>query len=66
MNYLGPTRHARLNEAVAFLFLIAGLIIFFGLVSYSPLDPSWNTVSGTVKPVNLTGRVGAFFADFLL
>jgi DNA segregation ATPase FtsK/SpoIIIE, S-DNA-T family len=66
MNYLGPTRYTRLNEAVAILFLIAGLFIFFGLVSYHPLDPSWNTVSGAAKPVNLTGRVGAFFADFFL
>ncbi len=66
MNYLGPTRYARLNEAVAILFLIAGLFIFIGLVSYNPLDPSWNTVTGTAKPVNLTGRVGAFFADFFL
>ena len=66
MNYLGPTRHARLNEAVAVLFLIAGLFVFFGLVSYHPLDPSWNTVTGAAKPVNLTGRVGAFFADLLL
>lgn len=66
MKYLGPTRYARLNEAVAILLLIAGLFIFFGLVSYNPLDPSWNTVSGAAKPVNLTGRVGAFFADFFL
>jgi DNA segregation ATPase FtsK/SpoIIIE, S-DNA-T family len=66
MNYLGPTRHARLNEAVAFLFLIAGLFVFFGLVSYHPLDPSWNTVTGAAKPVNLTGRIGAFFADLFL
>jgi S-DNA-T family DNA segregation ATPase FtsK/SpoIIIE len=66
MKYLGPTRYPRLNEAVAILFLIAGLFIFFGLVSYHPLDPSWNTVSGLAKPVNLTGRVGAFFADFFL
>ena len=66
MNYLGPTRYARLNEAVAFLFLIAGLFVFIGLVSYHPLDPSWNTVTGAAKPVNLTGRVGAFFADFFL
>ncbi len=66
MKYLGPTRYPRLNEAVAILFLIAGLFLFFGLVSYNPLDPSWNTVSGAAKPLNLTGRVGAFFADFLL
>jgi S-DNA-T family DNA segregation ATPase FtsK/SpoIIIE len=66
MKYLGPTQYPRLNEAVAILFLIAGLFIFFGLVSYTPLDPSWNTASGAEKPVNLTGRVGAFFADFFL
>ncbi len=66
MKYLGPTRYERLNEAVAILFLIAGLFIFFGLISYNPLDPSWNTVTGAAKPVNLTGRVGAFFADFFL
>jgi S-DNA-T family DNA segregation ATPase FtsK/SpoIIIE len=66
MKYLGPTQHPRLNEAVSILFLIAGLFIFFGLVSYHPLDPSWNTVTGAAKPVNLTGRVGAFFADFFL
>jgi S-DNA-T family DNA segregation ATPase FtsK/SpoIIIE len=66
MNYLGPTRHPRLNEAVSILFLIAGLFIFIGLVSYHPLDPSWNTVTGAAKPGNLTGRVGAFFADFFL
>jgi len=66
MKFLGPTRYPRLNEAVAILFLLAGLFLFFSLVSYHPLDPSWNTVSGVAKPVNLTGLVGAFFADFLL
>ncbi len=66
MNYLGPTRYARLNEAVAFLFLIAGLFVFFSLVSYHPMDPSWNTVTGAAKPVNLTGLVGAFVADLFL
>jgi len=66
MNFLGPTERPRLNEAVAILLLIAGLFVFFGLVSYHPLDPSWNTVTGPAKPVNLTGRVGAFFADFFL
>ena len=44
MRFLGPTRHARLNEAGAVAFLIAGLFLFFSLVSYYPLDPSWNTV----------------------
>ena len=31
MRFLGPTRHARLNEAGAVAFLIAGLFLFFSL-----------------------------------
>ena len=66
MKYLGPTSHPRLNEAVAVVFLIAGLLVFFSLVSYHPSDSSWNTVTGDAKPVNLIGRVGAVVSDFLL
>jgi S-DNA-T family DNA segregation ATPase FtsK/SpoIIIE len=66
MNYLGPTRHARLNQAVAVLFLCAGMFVFFGLASYHVFDPSLNTASAPVQPVNLTGLVGAYFADFFL
>ena len=66
MRYLGPTSHPRLNEAVAVVFLFAGLFVFFSLVSYQPLDPSWDTASGAVKASNLTGRVGAFTADLCL
>ncbi len=65
MRYLGPTSHARLNEAVAVVFLFAGLFIFFSLASYHPLDPSWDTV-GATKAANLTGRVGAFASDLCL
>ena len=66
MNYLGPTRHPRLNEAVAVVYLIAGLFVFISLASYHPFDPSFNTASGVIKPVNLTGRAGAFLSDFFL
>jgi S-DNA-T family DNA segregation ATPase FtsK/SpoIIIE len=66
MKYLGPTTHPRLNEAMAVLFLFAGLFVFFSLVSYHPLDPSWDTVTGDAKPANLTGRIGAFLADLFL
>ena len=66
MRFLGPTRHARLNEAGAVAFLIAGLFLFFSLVSYYPLDPSWNTSTSGAKPVNLTGLVGASISDLLL
>jgi len=66
MRFLGPTRHARLNEAGAVAFLIAGLFLFFSLVSYYPLDPSWDTSTSGAKPVNLTGLVGASISDLLL
>jgi S-DNA-T family DNA segregation ATPase FtsK/SpoIIIE len=66
MRFLGPTRHARLNEAGAVVFLIAGLFLFFSLISYYPLDASWNTATSTAKPLNLTGLVGASIADLLL
>ena len=66
MKFLGPTRHPRLNEALAVVYLIAGLFILLSLVSYHPFDPSLNTSTGLTKPGNLTGRVGAGLSDFLL
>ncbi|HEY4362839.1 MAG TPA: DNA translocase FtsK [Bryobacteraceae bacterium] len=66
MKLLGPTERPRLNEAVAVVMLVAGIFLFLALASYHPFDPSLNTASLAVKPVNLTGRLGAFFADVLL
>jgi S-DNA-T family DNA segregation ATPase FtsK/SpoIIIE len=50
----------------AFLFLLAGLFVFLSLASYYSFDPSFNTVSSEVKPVNLIGRVGSYASDLLL
>jgi S-DNA-T family DNA segregation ATPase FtsK/SpoIIIE len=66
MKYLGPTSHPRLNEAVAFVFLAIGLTVFISLISYYPLDPSFNTVTGAAKVSNLIGRFGASISDLLL
>jgi len=66
MRLLGPTARPRLNEALAVVFLFAGLFFLLSLASYNPFDPSLNTVSTVVKPTNLTGRVGAYLADFWL
>ena len=66
MKLLGPTSHPRLNEILAFVFLVAGLIVVLALVSYNPLDPSWNTVSEGIRPVNIIGSVGAWISDLLL
>ncbi len=66
MNILGPTRYARLNEAAAIVFLLAGLFVLLSLVSYNYQDPSWNTATGVAQAHNLTGPIGAKLADFVL
>jgi S-DNA-T family DNA segregation ATPase FtsK/SpoIIIE len=73
MDYLAtifvPTGNRRLNELVGFLMCVSALLLFLALVSYSPLDPSWNsasvlTVSHAAR--NWIGVVGAYTADAFL
>jgi len=73
MDYLAsifiPTGNRRLNELIGFLMCISALLLFLALVSYSPLDPSWNSASvltGSHAARNWIGVVGAFTADMLL
>ncbi len=63
MRFLGPTPSRRLNEAAGFVYLVAGLLLALALASYHPLDPSWDTASAAVRPLNLIGRAGAVIAD---
>lgn len=49
------------------LLLMAGVILLaISIISYSPMDPSWNTASvpGTVQ--NWIGQNGAYLSDFIL
>ena len=67
MRILGPTRHPRLNEACAVVFLFAGICLTLALVSYHPQDPSFNTAAPLhLRPLNLMGRVGAHVSDLSL
>jgi S-DNA-T family DNA segregation ATPase FtsK/SpoIIIE len=73
MDYLAsifiPTGNRRLNELVGFLMCVSALLLFLALVSYSPLDPSWNSASvltGARAARNWIGVVGAFTADMML
>jgi S-DNA-T family DNA segregation ATPase FtsK/SpoIIIE len=73
MDYLAsifvPTGNRRLNELVGFLMCVSALLLFLALVSYSALDPSWNSASvltGSHAARNWIGVVGAFGADMLL
>ena len=73
MDYLAtmfvPTGNRRLNELIGFLMCISALLLLLALVSYSPLDPSWNSASGlnTAHAArNWIGIVGAYGADAAL
>src|SRR5277367_4139031 len=73
MDYLAsifvPTGNRRLNELVGLLMCVSALLLFLALVSYSPLDPSWNSASvltGSHAARNWIGVVGAYTADMFL
>ena len=73
MDYLAgifvPTGNRRLNELIGFLMCVSALLLFLALISYSPLDPSWNSASmltGSHAARNWIGVVGAFTADMML
>ncbi|HEX4810819.1 MAG TPA: DNA translocase FtsK [Bryobacteraceae bacterium] len=66
MMFLSPSRHLRLNEAVGFLLLLAGLAVALGLASFTPADPSWDTAASAVRTHNLLGAFGATASDLLL
>ena len=64
-----PTRSRRLNEILGLVLLAAAGLLLLALSSYTPSDPSFNTVGGLAGPHpahNWTGMVGATFADFVL
>jgi DNA segregation ATPase FtsK/SpoIIIE, S-DNA-T family len=73
MDYLAtifvPTGNRRLNELIGFLMCVSALLLSLALVSYSPLDPSWDSASvltGSHAARNWIGVVGAYTADALL
>jgi S-DNA-T family DNA segregation ATPase FtsK/SpoIIIE len=64
-----PTGSRRLNELIGFLMCVSALLLLLALISYSPLDPSWNSASaltGSHAARNWIGIVGAYTADAML
>ncbi len=67
-----PTRSRRLNEILGLGLLAVAVLLLLALLSYNPLDPSWNTAGGltaanTLRPVhNWAGHMGATASDLLL
>ncbi|MCI0404393.1 MAG: DNA translocase FtsK 4TM domain-containing protein, partial [Acidobacteria bacterium] len=70
MHLLAPGENKRLNELIGFLWFVAAVVVGLSLLSYSPLDPSFNTaVAPTASGApagNWIGIVGAYAADLLL
>jgi len=62
-----PTANKRLNELIGFLLLVFAVLLFLALVSYSPLDPSLNTIAPSGHQAhNWIGVVGAIGSDLTL
>ena len=64
-----PTRNRRLNELVGFLLFVSALLLFLALITYSPLDSSFNTAGLRLpsRPAqNWIGPVGAYGSDLVL
>lgn len=64
-----PTPNRRLNELIGFLALVSATLLVLSLISYSPLDPSWNTAAAppdSHPAHNWIGPVGAIVSDVAL
>jgi DNA segregation ATPase FtsK/SpoIIIE, S-DNA-T family len=70
-----PTRNRRLNEILGLVVFACAVLLLLALATYTPTDPSANTVGGLPPSTqvhaklgaqNWTGVVGAWIADALL
>jgi S-DNA-T family DNA segregation ATPase FtsK/SpoIIIE len=74
-----PTRNRRLNEILGLVVLVSAALLLLALASYTPTDPSADTVGGSISATlsgtrlatrlaahNWTGLIGAWLADAIL
>jgi len=57
--------NAKKHEYIGIILLLVALLVFLCLVSYSPGDTCFNTVSLKLDVENKIGRYGAYTSDFL-
>ena len=59
-----PTRNRRLNEIIGLAVMVCAVLLFLALATYTPTDPSFDTVGGyaaTAHSSGLGARLGAQF-----
>ena len=65
-----PTRNRRLNEMLGLIVLTTGALMLLAMLTYNPVDPSFNTVGGGgagSRPAhNWLGLLGSYGADLAL
>ena len=69
MNFLVPTKHPRLNEAIGLILFTVTILVLLSLLSYHPTDPSLNVSRSTLSDHsvhNFIGEVGSTLADVLM
>jgi S-DNA-T family DNA segregation ATPase FtsK/SpoIIIE len=70
---MSPTRSRRLNEMLGLVVLVAAGLLLLSLLTYTPSDPSFNSVGGSFGSTptahlahNWIGVFGAYLSDLLL
>jgi len=69
MNFLVPTKHPRLNEAIGLVLFTVTILVLLSLISYHPTDPSLNVSRNSLtdhSAQNFIGEFGSTLADLLL
>lgn len=56
----------RLREALFIITVAVSIFLLVALVSYHRTDPGWSHYASMTPIKNVTGKVGAWFADFIL
>ncbi len=60
------TEGSPLRDLIGFLLLAVSVFSFISIISYHPMDPSWNTVTSGSFVQNYGGMVGSYLADVLM
>src|SRR5439155_21488307 len=60
MNFLVPTKHPRLNEAVGLILFTLTVLVLLSLVSSHPTDPSFNVSRNSLSDSSVQNFIASF------